>query len=83
MGVQKRKETVGLRGKDSIPGVIKSWISNSMQELLQVQLGHPEVCGQVNCDTHAVSPRSPGGIDVHRVSPALRPLYCLSGQYQH
>lgn len=46
MGAPKRKGTEGLRGKDSIPGVIKSWASNSTQEPLLVQLGHPAVHGQ-------------------------------------
>lgn len=54
------------------------------QEPLQMNLGHPEVHG--DCDTQAVSPRSQGGIDVHRVSPAERdcvPPTVSGEEYQH
>lgn len=42
----KEKEGRGLRGKDNILGVIRSWLRSSTHEPAWLLLGHPGVHGQ-------------------------------------
>ena len=70
----KRKETGGLRSRDSVPGIVGRWLRSSSPEQARVLPGHPGVRGQGPA-TPGLRPQGgsgPAGIDAYRVSPNER-----------